>query len=452
MLQFRNVPKIRGQQLIMNNTQRYKIWMFLVSYTALVFINITGSLFPNESAGAKIMDMLSKISLTAYGGVCFVLLLAMNKRQTFRYCRAVKSFMAGTLVWLFWGVYITLGGLALFTSSASYITLTRLWIIVLSTFITVKLASVYDLIQELIGIRVFILATVLLSAYIVHFNGLDFLPSLTHILDKSGRYRVSFGFKHANSTGRLCLEFFMMKALYKCVIREKSENSHKVDKLCTYLKFIQPVVIVMLISCASRTSISAVVLFWLVYFSLRAYVKTPVTLKAMFIVVLAFTCFVLAVIVDWAKLWYIFSVYSSRTANYTSTLPLLSAKSTWLAGLGFKFIERLNTFREVTYLDSFYLWTLLETGLVGFILLIGTIYYFAFNYIRNVRYMTDFHRLTAGLMAVLLYYGLFESRMFGKDSADILNWVLVITAANDMANRKAFAIKANKVSLKRKTL
>ena len=430
----------------MNNQQRYKVWVFLASYIALVLINTIGYQFSNGSAVAKIHDLFSKASIVLFGGVCFVMITAMKKGQAVRQSRAVKSFMAGSFLWLFWGAFMSIGGLALFTSSASYITMTRLWIVVLAIFMTVKIAYVYDLIPYLIGIRVFVLGTVMLAAYLTHFNGLDFLPAITHILDKSGRYRVSFGFKHVNATGRLCLEFLMLKALYTCVIRERSGNRHKIDALCKYLRFLQPIVIIMLISCASRTCISAVVLFWLVYFSLRAYVKTPGAVKAMFVVVILFMCFVLYMALDWAKLWHTFSVYSLRAANYTSTLPLLTAKSTWLAGLGFNFIDRLNMFRNVTYLDSFYLWTLLESGIVGFILLIGNIYYFSFNYIRNVRYMTNFHRLTAGLLAVLLYYGLFESRMFGKDAGDILNWFLLITAANEIAVRKADALHAAKES------
>ena len=178
--------------------------------------------------------------------------------------------------------------------------------------------------------------------------------------------------------------------------------------------------------------------------------KTTSLVKAMFVVLISFTCFVLIIVADWFTLWRVFTTYSLRAVNYTSTLPILSTKNTWLAGFGFHFIDGLNRLRNITVLDSFYLWTLLESGLVGFSILIGTIYCFAFMYIRQAKYMTNFHRLTAGLLAVLLYYGLFESKMFGKDAVDMLNWFLVISAANDLSTRKSEAIHSKREARKLK--
>ena len=144
-----------------------------------------------------------------------------------------------------------------------------------------------------------------------------------------------------------------------------------------------------------------------------------------------FVCFVLAVTVDWGREWDEFIIYSGRLENYTTTLPLLTVNNTWLTGLGFNFLERLNQFRDVRFLDSFYLWTLLESGVVGFILLVGTIIGFSFMYFRDTRYMSKSHRLTGGLLAVMLWYGLFEARMYGSNAVDMLNWILLIAAMNE---------------------
>ena len=441
---------------MINAKQRYKIWIFLASYTIFMATNILKSMvgalgnsvaiFNANSSSGRLIDLLYKASMVLFGGVCFVMILAMSKRQIFIYCRSVKFLMLGVFMWLAWGIFISIGGLAIFTNSHSYSLIIRIIILVISMFMAVKIAYIYDLIKHLVGIRILVLGTVMLAAYIMHFNGLDFLPSITHILDKSDRYRFSFGFSHFNTTGRLCLEFFMLKALYTCILREKSGNMRRVDALLTYLKLLQPVVIIMLISCASRTCIFGVILFWFVYFSLGIYAKTPITIKVMFMFLALTVCVFLCMLINWSALWDAFTIYSLRAENYTSTLPLLTAKNTWLAGLGFSFLDQLNRLREVTYLDSFYLLTLLESGIVGFILLIGTICSFSFMYFRNVMYMTKFHRLAGAMLAILLYYGLFESKMFGRDAIDIMNWFVLIIAANELSDRKARVIRSAKRS------
>ena len=152
---------------MVNEKQRYKIWMFLAAWTALVVINTVGFLFGNPedrmamfnaaSSMGNMLDLLSKASLIAFCGVCFVLMLAMNKRQTFQHSSIVNFLTSGVFLWLFWGIFISVGGLALFTSSASYVTLARLWIFALSLFLSVKIAYAYDLMKTLVGIRVFVL-------------------------------------------------------------------------------------------------------------------------------------------------------------------------------------------------------------------------------------------------------------------------------------------------------
>ena len=194
---------------------------------------------------------------------------------------------------------------------------------------------------------------------------------------------------------------------------------------------IVPVAVIMLISCASRTSISGSAGFWMVYYLLGNYRKMKWTTKAMVITIIVFVCIILAVIVDWTKVWSDFVGYSGRAENYTSTFPIITAKGVWLTGLGMSFVENLNRLRTMGALDSFYLYTILGAGLIGFFILIGTILCFSFMYFQDTKYMTKFHRLAGGLLAVIVYYGLFESKLFGKDIYDLLNWILLVLAINE---------------------
>ena len=167
------------------------------------------------------------------------------------------------------------------------------------------------------------------------------------------------------------------------------------------------------------------------YHLLGFYRNTSVLTKAMMSTVIMFFCLVLASFIDLGRIWSDFVDYSDRAENYVSTLPLLTANGIWFTGFGFAFVENLNRFRTVGYLDSFYLYTLLETGLVGFMLLIGTILRCSKMYFRNTKYMTKFHRMAGGLLAVMLWCGLFETKMYGNDAVDMLNWILLIAATNE---------------------
>ncbi|MBQ7219954.1 MAG: hypothetical protein IJS28_03125 [Synergistaceae bacterium] len=153
--------------------------------------------------------------------------------------------------------------------------------------------------------------------------------------------------------------------------------------------------------------------------------------KAMAVSVILFVCLVIIVSVEWGEVWYDFVIYSGRLENYTTTFPFLTEKGSWFTGLGFGFLEQLNRFRTVSFLDSFYLMTLLESGTVGFILLIGTIIRFSFMYFRDTRYMNRFHRVAGGLLAVMLWHGLFEFVTYGNDYTDVIHWLLLIIAVNE---------------------
>ena len=202
--------------MMVNAKRRYKIWMFLASYTAFTMSDLLNgvAMFHSETSLERLMIQLDKSMTVIFFGVCFIILRTMDKRQTFRQSKAMKFLMLGVFMWLIWGAFISVGGLAVFTSSKSFTRLIRIGMLILSMFMAVKIVYVYNLIKPLVGIKLFMLGTMMLAAYVINFNGLEFLDAIGNILARSGRYRVSFGLTHPNTAGRLCLEFFMFKALY----------------------------------------------------------------------------------------------------------------------------------------------------------------------------------------------------------------------------------------------
>ena len=109
----------------------------------------------------------------------------------------------------------------------------------------------------------------------------------------------------------------------------------------------------------------------------------------------------------------------------------MDATNSWLTGLGFGFLSDLNKYRTVGYLDNFYLSTILQSGLVGLFLQMGTIFYFIYLYFQRRRHITKRYRLCGGILVSMLYYGMFENSMFGNSPFDMINWLLIINVVNE---------------------
>lgn len=187
----------------------------------------TGSMFDSESALGVRIVLMGQGCLVLLCGVCFLLTLSMNGRKTFM-SKPARFLMYGITAWLMWGMYITFSGLSFFnTGLAGYRTLVKLCAYTMTIFMGAKIVEVYDLKKEVAGIAAFFMGLTLLVAYITHFNGLEFLNSIANVLAKDDRYRVSFGLGHVNSTGRLCLDYFIFCAIYKTLLKERSKQNYQ---------------------------------------------------------------------------------------------------------------------------------------------------------------------------------------------------------------------------------
>ncbi len=376
-------------------------------------------------------------------GLCMVYLMFMRRREA-DYSRSVKILVAGISAWLLWGVIISYGGFALFSSFSDYYEIIRFTAFIYTVVMASRIIILYDILPETVGLTAFVSGIILLIGYVTNFNGLEFLGSLSGIFQATGRYRVTFGFKHMNTTGRICLQFFIFMALYKALLQEKYSSSNHVhrrkkhktfqwDRLYLFMVFMSPIVFVMLLSTASRASIACLILFWLVYFALTNYQKFRAYAKPLLFSTLLLVAALSFVLVDWGAIWEYF--WRSRGINFVSTLPLLSEQDVWLTGMGFGFRGALMNMRTTALLDNFYLATLLRSGLIGFAIMMLTVIYFAILYFRETMYMTKTDRLIGGLLVTMLFYGMLENSMFGSGPFDFVNWLLLVTAVNERKHR-----------------
>ena len=446
-----------------DRVQRPKAKLFLAAYTLFITVKILRLLV----GGVKTKDaaipyysplgaMLRSISFSSFvllWGISLVFIMSMYKKK-FVYSRSVKVLAAGVGAWLLWGFVISFSGLTMFPSSGDYYELARYTAFISTLVMASRVVISYDIFREVVGITCFVLGTILLGGYVTHFNGLEFLGSLGGIFQASDRYRVAFGFNHVNTTGRMCMHYFMFMALYKVLLQEKQSalfyargggrKSFRSDTLYSYLLMLSPIILIMLLSTASRTSIAGVILFWMVYFALTQYQKFGGYAKPLLFSGIVLLTALSFLVFDWYELFEYF--YASRGINFTSTLPILAERNFWLTGMGFTLWDTLNRVRTTTLLDNFYLATLLQSGLVGFFLLIGTVARFTYLYFREAMRMNKQDRIIGGVLIAMLFYGMLEDYMFGQGPFDFVNWLLAVTAMNERSRRTEIYTSTSLVS------
>ena len=209
-----------------NRIQRNKARLFLVSYSVFMFFK-TIRLFDKLSLG--IIDnlrarTLSDLSYAVLCGICIIFIMSM-RRSSFTQDRSVKILAAGLGIWLFWGILLTIGGISVFLDApGNYRELAKYMIFIVTTIISSQIILSYDIQQEVVGITILILGGELLTAYILYFNGLDFLGNISTIFTAGERYRYAFGFFHVNTTGKICIQFFIYAGVYKALLEEKQQS------------------------------------------------------------------------------------------------------------------------------------------------------------------------------------------------------------------------------------
>lgn len=335
---------------------------------------------------------------------------------------------------MLWAAFANFTGMSLVSLTASFSSYREYIVVGVFThtlFLSVKIIELYDMKSQIVNITIAVLGAYLLYAFVYFFRGFDFVASLSNIFQKSDRYRYAYGFRHVNTAGRLCLFFFVFVMMYRAILSER-KLSHKIRRATGWKKFavLFPAVLMILLSTASRTSLSALILFCLVYWSLNIYQRAGFHVKAMMITFTVWIVFMLAVTIDWLAIWNYF--WESRGMNYIGLFPLLVNKGVLATGVGMLSRGAINEVTNMPYMDSYYLSILLKTGLVGFTLFFATVFCFIVMYFRNIKGMTELQKLAGALIVLILYYGIFEGGVFyGHNALDLINWILLISCMNE---------------------
>lgn len=407
--------------------RKIKIRLFLVAYSIYVFVFFIIHLpYFHDNTWTKTLLDIARVILW---GACFIISITISKRKIFQ-SRAVKFLLAGYCFLILWGLSTTFFELSLARGWNSYIECSILALFIHTIYMLVRIIEVYDLKRQVVGITILILGAVLLYAFIAYFQDFALLSALSNMF-KSRSYRYGYGLGNVNEAARLYATFLVYTFVYMAIPNKnysmhKIKNSYKVALIALF-----SVASIMLISSGSRATVSALILFYLVYLITRYYARTKIYIKAKQILALC-AVFCAVILIDWQGLFDYFM--GARGVNYEKSLPFLTSRNLWLVGVGFLNQTQINEFTGTRggLMDSGYLYVLLRTGWVGFAIFFGTLFIFAFSYFRNIRQMTKLHCLIGGIIAFVLYYSLLEGGMFwGSSPFTILNWIFIISCMNE---------------------
>jgi hypothetical protein len=253
--------------------------------------------------------------------------------------------------------------------------------------------------------------------YLINFNGIDFIKSIGTLFtrDVSNRYRYTYGLYHPNATGNLCLLEFTLSFYIRKIL---DTNMNKGKKVLFYI--INAVTVIMLFSTASRSSITGVLIFLLIYsfinldginekinFKLDKNIFSCIKVLIMFFIII-----LIIITFNYADIENIL-YNSNRLGGFIYNIPILISENKIWTGLGFVdsalFGQNVLIYSSMTYIDNYYLYVLITTGIIGIAIVIITIIM-----IITKLYFTKIHckkekNIVLSIFLTLLYCGFFET-------------------------------------------
>lgn len=209
-------------------------------------------------------------------------------------------------------------------------------------------------------------------------NGAPFevFSHLGNLLGSTDRFRLDFGYYHVNGLGNLCLYSIIVSIIALYILNKTNVINNVVDFTLSVLIIVLDVIaLIVLLSTASRTSILCLAIFGLLifYFIVTNTSKIQKKIRLILRATILFFSAVIIIFVLSDQLATLF-VDSNRMKNIVINLPLLAKNGRWLIGLGLfnpgLFGTSGTVYGRSYFVDNYYLSVMLETGIIGLILII----------------------------------------------------------------------------------
>lgn len=300
------------------------------------------------------------------------------------------------------------------------------------TIINIYMISIYMYYnkceQRIIIITYFIMCIFIITMYGNNFDNFAGLKAISNVFDRDLRYRNSFGLFHENAMGNLCyvsliLSFYILKNL---------RNNTLILRCSVF--FMNIGIIFVLISTSSRTSITSLILF-LIIFYMRKMMTQPNIDKAYINNIVKVVCVTIGIeIFITVLINFIYKVkdkglgdfidQTNRLSNFEINIPILYNNNKELVGVGlFKALSEV--YGGTNYLDNWYLYMFVTTGYIGLTISIILLCIVSFYILHKSSY-TLLEEVTIAFFISQLYYNLFESFLYNDNYLNsFVLWIFI---------------------------
>lgn len=282
--------------------------------------------------------------------------------------------------------------------------------------VTVWAVHCFDAEKAFLKCCCYALSCMLIYQLATHLSEVD-LSNLANIMSASERTRANFGFGHYNALGAACVCNILL-------LDSISKRNGKPKPNVMMVVFLG-ISVIMLLCSASRSSITSLLLYYMVFAALRMneWRISKRLITALQVVLLLVTSIVIVCILAMVDMDE-FLIAAQRSHLVTHTLPMFFETGKIWLGLGYA-SNVAYAMRQTPYttywMDNGYIYLLVTTGWIGFGLLMSALWCLARAFIKQSR--TPHGKRMLAVLAVYLYISLFETAMFSSGS--IVNYVYI---------------------------
>lgn len=402
--------------------------ILLLAYLAMLISKLLVYLEEGAVKG-RIFDILS-------WGLLLICIFLYNRDISIKHFDSTSLVLiVGILAWMVWAYFYG----AMFSILNEFVP--RFFLQSLPFYLDILVFSNIVINSNLTGkfikINLFTIGAFLFWRYCINFDGIDFIRVIGNFWssNQSVRYRNAYGLYHANATGTLCYTYLVLFVLDTYYKGSYEKTNNLVEKIFYSIECVLLVIVfIMLLSTGSRNSLICALLFPVLFLTIRYFSRIHTIERHVQVAVGIILVALLAIRLNFSS----FLEQSNRLSNF-SNLNLLSKYDKWITGLGISdsgnFISGVLPLLGTTYLDNFYLWVLLTTGIIGCILLLIPVGYFTVSMVsKSLRETPFFASVTAALL-VAIFSAFFETNLiYPTFISSMINWIIFISVCSATAS------------------
>ena len=313
-------------------------------------------------------------------GICIIAELLINKK--IKISPQSKSLNIAGLIILYFIIFIFTSQFSVMVNKV-YGEIFNWVLFLLNMFVTYYWIKRFHFEKFFILTTFFVSALVIVYAFISNGAPLYVLFRLDKVFSNVDRYRLNFGYYHVNGLGNLCT-FAIIFSVFSFIQIKKIFLKRNIIRraLFSIIVILDIFVLIVLLSTASRNSILCLLIFAILclyfFFTNTKYLTKKAKTFTRICIIVALMSIVVFQLSETSETIVQLFVDSNRMKNYLVNIPVLIDNNGLLFGLGLfnpgLFGTGETLFYNTYFIDNYYLYVIMETGIIG-ILLIAIILY-----------------------------------------------------------------------------